>query len=293
MANWIEVGIRMNREVQEAATEILYNEGAQGVVLEDEADQLVIKTYLPENEVSPEKLAIIKDKIQGLTQFGLNPGNVELFTNTVHEEDWANSWKEYFYFEKISEIFVVKPTWREYKAKPGEKVIEIDPGMAFGTGTHPSTFLALQALEEIGPKQQNMLDVGTGSGILAIAAAMLGIEQITAVDIDSVAVQVAKENIMVNKMQKQVQVMRSDLFQRIIEKEKKFKLVTANIIAEIILKMIPDLPDVLEEGGYFIASGIITERFEDVRIALQEKGFELIKIFRNGEWSALIAQKMS
>lgn len=293
MANWIEVGIRMNREVQEAATEILYNEGAQGVVLEDEADQLVIKTYLPENEVSPEKLAIIKDKIQGLTQFGLNPGNVELFTNTVHEEDWANSWKEYFYPEKISEIFVVKPTWREYKAKPGEKVIEIDPGMAFGTGTHPSTFLALQALEEIGPKQQNMLDVGTGSGILAIAAAMLGIEQITAVDIDSVAVQVAKENIMVNKMQKQVQVMRSDLFQRIIEKEKKFKLVTANIIAEIILKMIPDLPDVLEEGGYFIASGIITERFEDVRIALQEKGFELIKIFRNGEWSALIAQKMS
>ncbi len=291
MANWIEVGIRMNREVEEAATEILYNEGAQGVMLEEENDQVVIKTYLPEDEFSPEKLVIIKDKIQGLIQFGLNPGQVEVFTSTVQEEDWATSWKEYFYPEKISDTFVVKPTWREYKAKPGEKVIEIDPGMAFGTGTHPSTYLALQALEEIGPKQSNMLDVGTGSGILAIAAALLGIPQITAVDIDSVAVKVANENVLLNKVQKQVQVMRSDLVKRIMEKGKKYKLVTANIIAEIILMLLPDLPEVLEDGGYFIASGIVSERFGDVREALEEKGFEVIRIYRDGEWSALIAQK--
>lgn len=291
MANWIEMIIRVSFEAQEAATEILYAEGAQGVELDEQEDDVNLKIYLPEAEVNPEKLAVIKDKIQGLSRFGLDPGTVEVHTHTVNEEDWANAWKDYFFPEKISETFVVKPTWREYKVKPGEIVIELDPGMAFGTGTHASTYLALQAIEEILPKQPNMLDVGTGSGILAIAAALLGVPQITAVDIDSVAVEVAKENVMLNKVQKQVQVMRSDLVQKIKEKGKKYKVVTANIIAEVILMLVPDLPEVLEEDGYFIASGIIVERFDQVRIALEEQGYELKRIYREGEWCALVASK--
>lgn len=291
MSNWIEIGIRMNREAQEAATEILFNEGAQGVRLDEEGEQIIIKIYLSEQEVTPEKMTTIKDKIQGLTQYGLNPGEVEITNDTIQEEDWATSWKEHFYPEKISDHFVVKPTWREYKVQANEKVIEIDPGMAFGTGTHPSTFLAVQALEEIGSKQPNMLDVGTGSGILAIAAAMLGIPKVTAVDLDSVAVKVATENVLINKVQKQVQVMRSDLVQKIKDKGLKYNLVCANIIAEIILMLVPDLPDVVEEGGYFIGSGIIAERFDQVRTALEEKGFQLIRIYREGEWTALIAKK--
>lgn len=291
MANWIEIIIRVSFEAQEAATEILYAEGAQGVELDEQEDDVNLKIYLPEGEVNPEKLAVIKDKIQGLSRFGLDPGHVEVNTNTVNEEDWANAWKDYFFPEKISETFVVKPTWREYKVKPGEIVIELDPGMAFGTGTHASTYLALQAIEEILPKQPNMLDVGTGSGILAIAAALLGVPQITAVDIDSVAVEVAKENVMLNKVQKQVQVMRSDLVQKIKEKGKKYKVVTANIIAEVILMLVPDLPEVLEEDGYFIASGIIVERFDQVRTALEEQGYELKRIYREGEWCALVASK--
>lgn len=291
MANWIEMIIRVSFEAQEAATEILYAEGAQGVELDEQEDDVNLKIYLPEAEVNPEKLAVIKDKIQGLSRFGLDPGIVEVHTHTVNEEDWANAWKDYFFPEKISETFVVKPTWREYKVKPGEIVIELDPGMAFGTGTHASTYLALQAIEEILPKQPNMLDVGTGSGILAIAAALLGVPQITAVDIDSVAVEVAKENVMLNKVQKQVQVMRSDLVQKIKEKGKKYKVVTANIIAEVILMLVPDLPEVLEEDGYFIASGIIVERFDQVRIALEEQGYELKRIYREGEWCALVASK--
>ncbi len=291
MADWIEIGIKMNSEAQEAAIEILYTHGTQGVWLIEDGESVTIKTYLTEQDISPENLAIIKNEIQRLEQFGLNPGDVQLITDKVNDQDWANSWKEYFYPEKISETFVVKPTWREYKAGPNEKVIEIDPGMAFGTGTHASTFLALQALEEVGPKQPNMLDVGTGSGILSIAGALLGIPRITAVDIDSVAVQVATENVMLNKVQKQVQVMRSDLVERVKEKNQKYKLVVANILAEIILLLLPDLPDVLETDGYFIASGIITERFENVRNALEEQGLHLIRIFREGEWVALIAKK--
>lgn len=291
MANWIEINIRVSLEAQEAATEILYTEGAQGVELDEQEDYVNLKIYLPEGEVNPEKLSIIKDKIQGLSRFGLDPGQVEVCTNTVNEEDWANAWKDYFFPEKISESFVVKPTWREYKAKPGEIIIELDPGMAFGTGTHASTYLALQAIEEILPKKPNMLDVGTGSGILAIAAALLGVPAVTAVDIDSVAVEVAKENVMLNKVQKQVQVMRSDLVQKIKEKGKKFKVVTANIIAEVILMLVPELPEVLEEDGYFIASGIIVERFDQVRTALEEQGYELKRIYREGEWCALVASK--
>lgn len=291
MANWIELNIWTSFEAQEAATEILYTEGAQGVELEEREDGVNLRIYLPAGEVTPEKAAVIKDRIAGLSRFGLDPGTVEVTTSTVNEEDWANAWKDHFFPEKISELFVVKPTWREYKAKPGEIVIELDPGMAFGTGTHASTYLALQAIEEHLPKQPNMLDVGTGSGILAIAAALLGVPQITAVDIDSVAVEVAKENVMLNKVQKQVQVMRSDLVQKIKEKGKKYKVVTANIIAEVILMLIPELPDVLEEKGYFIASGIIVERFDQVRAALEEQGYELKRIYREGEWCALVASK--
>lgn len=292
MSNWIEIGIRMNQEAQEAATEILYNEGAQGVRLDEAGDQIIVKVFFPEQEVTPEKISSIKDKIQGLTQYGLNPGEIAITNDLIQEEDWATSWKEHFYPEKISDQFVVKPTWREYKIQANEKVIEMDPGMAFGTGTHPSTFLAVQALEEIGSKQLNMLDVGTGSGILAIAGAMLGIPKVTAVDIDSVAVKVATENVLINKVQKQVQVMRSDLVQKIKDKGQKFNLVCANIIAEIILMLVPDLPDVVEDGGYFVGSGIITERFDQVRTALEEKGFHLIRIYREGEWTALIAKKI-
>lgn len=292
MANWIEIAVRLKTEAQDAATEVLYSEGAQGVQLEEDVDEVLLKTYLPEGDVSPEKLAVIRDRIQALKNFGLDPGDVRVSTDTVREEDWANSWKEYFYPEKITETFVVKPTWREYKAKPGELVIEIDPGMAFGTGTHPSTYLAMQALEQVAPKKANLLDVGTGSGILAIAAAMLGVPQVTAVDIDSVAIEVAKENVMLNKVQKQVQVMRSDLVQKVKEKGKKYKVVMANIIAEVILMLVPDLPEVLDDDGYFIASGIIVERFDQVRAALEESGFELVQIYREGEWSALIAKRV-
>lgn len=291
MSDWVELAIRVNVEAQEAATEILYGKRAQGVWLIDEGDKVLIKTFFPKQDLNPEKVGLIKDALIGLTQFGLNPGPVEILTTNVAEEDWADSWKEYFYPEKISETFVIKPTWREYKPQPGEKVIELDPGMAFGTGTHASTYLAVQALEEVAPKQPNMLDVGTGSGILAIAAAYLGIPKITAVDIDSVALKVATENALLNKVQKQIQLMRSDLLKRLLEKGKKFKLITANILADVIIKMIPDLPLVLEDDGYFIASGIISERFSDLKKALNEQELKVVKILREGEWIALIVRK--
>lgn len=296
MADWVEIGLRINAEAQEAATEILYNYGAQGLWLEEQGKRVFIKTYFPETDFSKEKLAILKEQLETLAQFGLDPGNVELVTEKVLEADWANSWKEYFYPEKISKNFVVKPTWREYQPQSTEKVIQIDPGMAFGTGTHPSTYLAITALEEMaGLKkivlaESNMLDVGTGSGILAIAAAMLGIPKITALDIDSVAIQVAKENIKQNRVQKQVEVLRSDLVKRVIDKGQTFQLVTANIIAEIILQLIVDLPLVLDPDGFFLASGIVSPRFSDVHTALLKQGFRLVRILKEGEWIALIAQ---
>lgn len=297
---WIEIGLRINAEAQEAATEILYNYGAQGVWLVEQGKRVFLKTYFPETDFSKDKLAILKEQLQTLAQFGLNPGDVELVTEKVFEADWANSWKEYFYPEKISKNFVVKPTWREYQPQSTEKVIQIDPGMAFGTGTHPSTYLAITALEEIleeirGFKkialpESNMLDVGTGSGILAIAAALLGISKITALDIDSVAIQVAKENIKQNRVQKQVEVLRSDLVKRVIDKGQTFQLVTANIIAEIIIQLIVYLPLVLDQNGLFLASGIVSTRFSDVHTALLKQGFRLVRIFKEGEWIALIAQ---
>lgn len=292
MSDWIEIGILLNPSAQEAATEILYNQDSQGIWLEEDENGIIIRSYFPKDDLNPEKIKLIKNKIEGLAKFGLEPGNVEILTDEVKKEDWATNWKEYFYPEKITDQFVVKPTWREYEPKSEELVIEIDPGMAFGTGTHASTFLAIQALEEFASDRKNMLDVGTGSGILSIAGALLGVPNIIGVDISSVAVKVATENVLLNNAQKKVTIMRSDMVDRIIEKGKTFELITANMLSHLLVQLIPDLPRVIEDNGYFIGSGIDTEHFLEVQQALEKVDFKVERIYRDGEWVALTAKKV-
>ena len=205
----------------------------------------------------------------------------------LDEADWAEAWKEYFWPERITDRIVVKPTWREYPARSGEIVLEIDPGMAFGTGTHATTALCIRMIENHLAPGQTFLDVGTGSGILMIAAARLGAGEVRGIDNDPVAVTVAKKNLAVNRIDR-FRLSAGNLIDAV---DGAYDVATANILAEVILTLLPDVPDVLGDGGIFICSGIITAKKEAVLAGLKQYGLTVVEVLEKDGWVAITARK--
>lgn len=205
----------------------------------------------------------------------------------IDEQDWAEAWKEYFWPEKITDTIVVKPTWREYPASAQEIVLEIDPGMAFGTGTHPTTALCVRMIQTHLEPGDAFLDVGTGSGILMIAAAKLGAGEICGVDNDLVALTVAEENLLANRIDR-FQLLAGSLVDRV---SRTFEIVAANILAEVILELLPAVTPLLKDSGVFIASGIIAAKKEAVLSGLKENGLTVIEVLEKEGWVAIAARK--
>jgi len=311
--NWIEIAVHTSREAGEAVSALLTESGADGVAIEDpevlgrdwstmygEIIELSpedypehgirIKAYLSECEQGkvPRLLEEIRKGLDLLRDMGLDvePGTVE--TKTVSEESWENEWKKYYKTLKVTDRLVIKPIWEEYEAQPGEQVIELDPGMAFGTGTHPTTYLSMQLLEKWLQPGAKVIDVGCGSGILSIVAAKLGAKEILALDLDPLAVEKAKENIGYNAIDATIRVEQGDLLRGVAETA---DAVVANILADIILRMAHDLPRVLRPGGVFIASGIIEQRAEEVLEALKLFGLQVLEVVRQEGWVAIAAKK--
>jgi ribosomal protein L11 methyltransferase len=207
----------------------------------------------------------------------------------VDEEDWAESWKAFFWPHKITSRIVVKPTWREYAADPGQLVIEIDPGMAFGTGTHPTTSLCIQLLEEHLRPADAVLDVGTGSGILLIAAAKLGASHLDGIDSDAMAVDVARKNLIQNNIDMStVSLKCADLVHDVTD---TYEVVVANILAEVIIALLDDVVDVVKPGGLFICSGIIHSLQAEVMEKISSCDFDILEQRQDGDWVALVGRK--
>lgn len=205
----------------------------------------------------------------------------------VSDEDWKYKWKEYFKPTKITERIVVKPSWETYEKIGDELVIEIDPGMAFGTGAHPTTTLCIRLLEKyIEGGRSTVLDIGCGSGILTIAAAMLGAKQVIGVEIDPEAVMVAKENIAANHLTGDVQVIQGDLTKDI---DYRTDILAANLTADLIITLSKDAPCHLGKNGIFIVSGILTDKKDQVASALGASGFTVLDAPEEGEWCAMAA----
>jgi ribosomal protein L11 methyltransferase len=300
---WSEIKVEVPVEYGEVIAEVFQDEGAGGVVYDDpmirqkvvlqddeyfgkELDGTIparfgLRVYYPVDDRLGERIERLKEKIGRILGC---PPQFEL--KQVQEEDWAEAWKSYFKPEHIGKI-VIKPSWEEYAPLADELVIELDPGMAFGTGTHPTTRLCLKLLPEVVTAHTTMLDLGTGSGILALAAAKLGVSKIIATDIDPLAVRVAQQNISRNGAEGLIAVYESDLLQRPLPV--KFNLVVANIITNAILQVIPHLSKVLEEKGLFLASGIIEERFPEIKAGLEQHGFVLNKYLTEDGWSGVVA----
>ena len=309
---WSEISIHTTNEAIEPISNILHEAGASGVVIEDpfelvkiREDQfgeiyqlnpkdypeegVIVKAYLPINSFLGETIEEIKSTINNLIVYNIDIGRNDVSVSEVHEEEWATAWKKYYHPVKISKRFTVVPTWEEYTpVNSDELIIELDPGMAFGTGTHPTTVMSIQALERTVKKGDSVIDVGTGSGVLSIAAAMLGAEKVKALDLDEVAVQSAKLNLELNKVHTFVNVSQNNLLEGISD---EVDVVVANILAEVILRFTDDVAKTVKPGGYFIAAGIIQQKKDQVKESIESVGFEIEETLRMDDWVAFIAKR--
>jgi ribosomal protein L11 methyltransferase len=310
--NWSEICIHTTLEAVEPISNILHEVGAGGVVIEDPEDLkrdwpdhfgeiydlnpndypeegVNIKAYLPVNSFLGESVEQIKEAINALLVYDIDLGSNTITVSEVNEDQWATAWKKYYKPARVTERLTIVPSWEEYKpADPDEQVIELDPGMAFGTGTHPTTVLCLKAIEKYLHKGDTVLDVGTGSGVLSIACAKLGAESVQAVDLDDIAVRIAELNAKVNHVQDKVQVKRGNLADHL---EGPYHVVVANILAEVILRLVDDAYQLLDAGGLFIASGIIDKKKHEVENALLDAGLTIVETISDGDWIAFVAQK--
>ena len=306
---WAEVSVDTSHEATDLVSEILQELGAAGVVIEDpallneyirsglwdytdlkeseETEVVRVKAYWALDEELEGKLQNLSERLASLAQHGIDKGAGAVSWKAVADEDWAETWKEFFHTEKIGARTVIKPTWEEYEAKAGEIVVELDPGAAFGTGQHATTSLCIRALEELVRPGMTVFDVGTGSGVLAIVAAKLGAKRVEAVDFDPVAVRVARENVRQNGAEDVVHTERSDLLKSVAGEA---DLIIANIIADIIVRLFGEVKGSLAAGGTMLLSGIIEDRLADVVEAAGRHGFSVEKIEQEKGWAAVIVK---
>ena len=309
---WNEVKVETASEAVEAVANILMEAGASGVAIEDaldienfQSDQYgeilnkedftylkegaIVMAYFPETIFLPEIVPFIKERVTKLPEYGLAIGKNSVTASEVEESNWATAWKKHYHPVRITRMLTIVPSWENYQTNdPLEKIITLDPGMAFGTGTHPTTSLTLQALETVLRGGETVLDVGTGSGVLSIASKYLGAKDVYAYDLDEVAVRSAKENMDMNEVAKDVHVAANDLLKGI---EIESDVIVANILADIILLMIPDAWRLLKQTGSLIVSGIIEDKKQMVIDAMEKQGFVVEQIFQQKDWYAIILKK--
>lgn len=309
---WKEVQITTTLEAEEAVVNAFYESGAQGVVIQTLQDVLllqndpkvnyideslleidpnasIVRGYFSEVENTEEALHQLITAVKNLPSCGLNPGNCEMVITEVEEDDWANSWKKFYKPTKVSKSIVIKPTWEDYETAEGEIVINIDPGMAFGTGTHETTQLCAMHLEDYIKPGDVVLDIGCGTGILSLIAGKLKAKKVVAVDFDTLAVQIAKENAVLNDLEGMIEIREGNLTDVIDEVA---DVIVANILAAAIVELSSLIRPYLKKDGIFISSGIIIDRLTDVLNALEAEKFKILYVQQMGEWVGVVAQKI-
>jgi ribosomal protein L11 methyltransferase len=306
--NWLELSVETEPEAVESISELFARYGYNGGVVVEQPlvspqaeaqdwEQLLqpeidptrpvsVRTYLACDEEAPQKQRQIEEAVWHLGQMRqVGP----LRVRECREEDWANAWKDYYGIQRMGERIVIKPSWLQYEPREGDVILDLDPGMAFGTGLHPTTRLCLAALEEYVQPNMNILDLGTGSGILAIAAAKLGgpTVRVTALDTDIIAVEATQQNVERNNLVEQIEVSQGSTLAA--QDEGPYTLIVANILASVIIELAKSLHELVEPGGTLITSGIFIDRGEKVVEALEKAGLPVRKRRQEGDWLCLVS----
>lgn len=288
---WAEISIDALAESADAATNILLDNGCAGASesenVNGSSDTVRVTGYLPVDDLLESRLNPIRQSVRLLPALGLPLASEDVTVRWVDDQDWAEAWKKYFKPFSVGRI-VIKPTWEDYEPTEGQLTVELDPGMAFGTGAHPTTQLCLTILQNIIKGGETVLDVGTGSGILAIAAAKLGAGRVVGVDNDPVAVKIAQENVSTSGLDQTISILQASSPGEV---EIEAVVVVANILAGVIIDMAEALVAKVKPGGLLTTSGIIEDRADEVSAELQKLGMQPVETQRQGEWVAMVHQK--
>ncbi len=308
---WLEIKLYTKTDALDIVTGFLVTNGIRGLMIEDaedfdeflseksinwdyiDDDLMKLKTaptavifYVPDNMQGLEMIKSVKSQIP--TLIAQNPeiefGSMEFENKTILEEDWEVAWKKYYRPVRVGEKIIICPCWEELEVAADEVKVLLDPGMAFGTGTHETTRLCLTLLEENVTKDTELLDVGTGSGILAITALLLGAKTAVGVDIDELAVKIAGENAKLNSVHDKIELHCSDLTQKI---SGTYDVICANIVADVIIRLCPDIKNFMREDTLLLLSGIIDDRYDDILASLEENSLEVVKKISENDWVAL------
>ena len=260
----------------------MYGELVDESILNADRETVKVSLFVPEERNPLEYKEFLETRLPALNING------EISLEGMNEDDWAESWKQYYKPVPLGRITVV-PAWEKYEAKEGEVIVRMDPGMAFGTGTHETTRLVIRLMQDELKGGERLLDVGTGSGILSICASKLGAKTCNAYDIDPVAVKVARDNALADGCHN-ITVGVSDLLRGVDLSEGKYDFCVANIVADIIIRMLPDVKDYVKEGAPLILSGIIGERADEVREAVIKNGFTVEKEIKENDWVGMLVR---
>ncbi len=302
---WIKAHVMVDADDPQTATELVaelfFELDVQGVELNDldvapaadrgrdacrNSQSFGVTGYFPDTPSAAERCMLLEAHLQALRH--RHGGRYRISYQQMDETDWSEAWKQFFWPQRVDDHLVIKPTWREFKAEKEDLVLEIDPGMAFGTGTHPTTVLCLRLIGKYLQPHDRFLDIGTGSGILMVAAARMGAKLVHGVDNDEVAVAVAQKNMNLNQIDpKMVSLYCSDLTRSIVA---QYEMVSANILSEVILLLSDDVPRVLAPEGLFICSGIIEKNKQTVLAKLASVGFTILEVAEQENWVAIAAR---
>jgi len=281
---WTQVTVTTTQEASEAIANRLFELGATGVEVKDEATLIA---YFPMDDRVGERIRALRQFISRLAEFGIDAAHTAIALRSIEDDNWAESWKSAFPPLRIGKRFLIVPTWVDVTPQPSEILLRLDPGMAFGTGQHATTRLSLELLELAMEGGERVADIGTGSGVLAIAAAKLGASHIDAVDVDPTVLPIAKRNFETNGVASIIRLLRGD---GLLALEGEYDLILANILAKVILPMIPDFRRYLRPRGRLILSGISTAEVSQIEGALEANVLQIAETRQQESWVGILAR---
>ncbi len=288
---WIRISVKTSRESEEAISNLLMEMGSGGVHIEDEnsiSDEIAVTAYFPPDDMIGERVSKITRLLENMRQMNMNMGSKRISLESVDEQDWVERWKEFFKPLPIGRRILVSPSWEDVSEFASRDIlIRIDPGMAFGTGGHSTTLLCLELLEDVLKGGEKVADVGTGSGILSIAAIKLGARAVTAIDVDEKATVIAKENSQRNGVSDRICVVCGELLNTV---DGEYDVIVSNICSKVLSSMIPDFKSYLSVDGKLILSGILKREVSEIHNQLKSNGLMVLETRFDEEWAAILAK---